>query len=513
MRDLFYLFLFAAGSIGLFFLLRIFIRLQRGANALGNAFPGSAVSKAGKRVINLEDLDPYYVPGKHKPGLELNLVEQPVGQDMEPAAETGKTPVRAVADEAVGVHQDSLESIKRDELCPAVGLPLETDSLPEHPSIHGEDESTDGSIFKHEEIQGFYADCIKKELPEPYLDIAVQIMQLFDDDFGMSSVAKLEQYKEPDNEFNESEFNALAKIPLWRHAFNTVEEYIQANRNAASSAGVGSSHPLTILACLGHDIGKLTVFRSKYYVHGEHAATGADVLEKLTQKRLKAIQQITLASAVRSHHYKISKGLDNIAIKLMEADRRARKRELLGQDLFKVEKVMAHTVEESEDEKYDTSEILVPWFNANEYLEELKPFINNPKLCRISYYGVSMKDGNVYFYGKVMYEAFVSVAKRRGAPEADIYKEKDDQRRLMIYLVKELKKIGVVADELIQDGFFCAPFIAKMQNMEKGKSVLLTPIRAQAFNLDIGKEEISKSGFFADFISITPNYGKVTSQK
>lgn len=519
MNDIFYLILFIGGAVILFSLVFVFLKLQFSAKSIENAFPDSTLTKDGKRIIQLAELDHYYVPKKKNQAV---VQEQSERTHALPTSSSESTPLQK---ETVPVTPVMVPCVTIDEVSTAsdiddtyeissVVVTEQDDSVMDGPaaaSMEFADETT--KLFKHQEIEDFYINCLSKEISGTYLDLSFLILQLFDDDFDMPSVARLEQYRESDNEYNESEYSALARVPLWKHSFNTVEEYIAGNKKTASSAGIGSSYPLSIVACLGHDLGKLTIFRTKYYVHGEHAATGADVIDQLADSKLKETQREVLSAAIRTHHYKTIKGLGNIAIKLMEADRHARKKEMLGLDLFKVQKALSHNHEETEETKYDTSEILIPWFNVREYLEELKPYINNPSLCKINYYGVSMRDGNVYFYGKLLYDAFAAVALRRGAPEAEIYKGKDDKRRLMIYLVKELKRAGAIAEDLIQEGFFCAPFVAQMANMEKGKPVLLTPFRARVFDLNVVKEDAEKEGFFTNFVSITPNYGKIAPQQ
>ena len=94
------------------------------------------------------------------------------------------------------------------------------------------------------------------------------------------------------------------------------------------------------------------------------------------------------------------------------------------------------------------------WFDAAQFLEELKPYIN--KMFGRRFLAFSMSDGHVYFQVKVLEEVARKQAQKAGCMEIAAMAQRDETMRQVLFtIVHRLRAEDEVVDRgLIKDSFF-----------------------------------------------------------
>jgi len=174
--------------------------------------------------------------------------------------------------------------------------------------------------YKHPEIQELYERYVRGRTYSNSTsgEVIREILSLLDKEGDCPSVVNTKG--EPEGLIAKNTFDALAQIPLYKHALNVAEHMIKAFRNSASML------PKVLITALGHDLGKLPSARSKLYSMGDHPIISITILEGLAgYKELPFRDEIS--KAILEHH-RVTKGL--LAEKLKEADHASRRMEMSG---------------------------------------------------------------------------------------------------------------------------------------------------------------------------------------
>ena len=149
------------------------------------------------------------------------------------------------------------------------------------------------------------------------------------------------------------------------------------------------------------------------------------------------------------------------------------------------------------------------WWDAQDFLEELKPYIN--KLFGTRFMAFS-KSGYVYAQAKVLEEIIRKLASRAGRPEiADLdsagnKKDKDSMHSIMKTVVEKLRvHHNVIARELVKDGYFGGRFILLKKD---GTQIpgFFTPFHAEAFG-SISELEARKPQIIREIVDVSINTG------
>lgn len=160
---------------------------------------------------------------------------------------------------------------------------------------------------------------------------------------------------------------------------------------------------------------------------------------------------------------------------------------------------ISHAKEEKE--KVSLKEISLPWFDADRFMAELKPYIN--RLDGPRWGAFSMPDGYVYFQTGVLEEA----AKKLGKGDTDIALTDSDRelkRNILYSIVCNLRREkNAIARGLIKDGYFGGQFIVRMRDGRE-HSFYYTLFNAEAFGETVSYFESLKTGKIKEIADVEP---------
>ena len=161
------------------------------------------------------------------------------------------------------------------------------------------------------------------------------------------------------------------------------------------------------------------------------------------------------------------------------------------------------------EEEQKPEEIPMPWFNPEEFLLKILPYVN--KIINGRWSAVSMPNGVVYIQPRLFWNVLTEMAAEKGITELVYYENDKTMKRNCIYTV--LNQIqqhkNAVEISLIKKGYFSAPFIVKMKSGDTSR-VLYIPLKAQeAFGISVGELEARKEGKVRDIEDIYPPYKEI----
>ena len=167
-------------------------------------------------------------------------------------------------------------------------------------------------------------------------------------------------------------------------------------------------------------------------------------------------------------------------------------------------------LKEKEDEKREERpvEIPLPWFNPEEFLQRLLPYVN--KLDEKGRWSaISMPNGVVYVQPRLFWNILLEMAREKNIIEIFYYEESPEMKRNCLYSVlKQLQKHkDAIETSLIKDGFFSAPFYVKLKDGRILSRALYVPLKAcEAFGVSVGELEARKKGKLLEIEEIVPPY-------
>jgi hypothetical protein len=367
-----------------------------------------------------------------------------------------------------------------------------------------------------------------------------QILKLLDQEGNCPSVVNLKG--DVEGSWDENTYQILARTTLLDHSLNVAEQAIQLLSESESFHVI----PDTVVAALGHDLGKLESSRGYLYSVGEHPLTAGRPLGEIEEFK-KLPRKNEIERAIKLHHKK-PEGL--LGKTLKKADQLARQKELeetvsrYKDESGLVESKPSLPVQQQNSDSIQTashksvlqdrndnavaawqaqSDIYgecgesnksknasdVPklmnisaWFDAELFLEELKPYIN--KMFGRRFMAFSMPDGYVYFQAKVLEEVARKQAERAGCMEIATMAQKDPTlQRVLFTIVYQLRRENdIIARGLIKDNYFGGYFTVtrKIGDSMKG---FYTPFHAEVFGSTAEMEQ-NKSDILRNIQSVKP---------
>ena len=383
------------------------------------------------------------------------------------------------------------------------------------------------SEFQSQRATEFMAKVLQgplfKKFPQ-HVAVCVQILRLLDREGGCPSVVDVQG--DVEGNWDENTYQLLGRTTLLDHSLNVAEQVLQ----LLSDADDWHVIPDTMIAALGHDLGKLESMRGYLYSLGEHPLAAGRCLDRITElKQLRRKDEIR--QAIKLHH-KRPQGL--IAKTLKKADQKARQIELENA-AAKVDEKAITTIEEKETPapkqqdgnrraawktqeeiynetgranfgkpKSETPQLMdiSGWFDADSFLEELKPYIN--KMFGRRFMAFSMSDGHVYFQTKVLEDVARKMAEQAGNMEVTTMGQRDESMRsVLLTIVNHLRQDhDVIARGLIKDNFFGGYFDVT-RKIGKPMKGYYTPFHAEAFG-SIAEMEQNKPKMLRDIQSVKP---------
>ena len=316
--------------------------------------------------------------------------------------------------------------------------------------------------------------------------------------------------------------------------------------------------PDTLVAALGHDLGKLESMRGYLYSLGEHPLAAGRPLAGIPEfKELSKKEEIL--RTIKLHH-KMPDGL--LGKTLKKADQLARQKELedtvLDQPKEKMvtvpEKTSSSSVDKNDSNANTDSTISVSqnttdkvaaarqaqadiydedgavekdkaaadvpklmdissWFDAEQFLNALKPYIN--KMYGRRFLAFSMPDGHVFFQAKVLEEVARKQAERVGCMEIATMAHKDPtMRQVLLTIVHKFRtEPDVIARGLIKDNFF-GGYFEVTRKIGKPIKGYYTPFHTEAFAAkghiagSIAEMEQGKSDTLRNIKKVVPFLGR-----
>jgi len=357
--------------------------------------------------------------------------------------------------------------------------------------------------------------------------VCLEIVRLLDREGQCPSVVDLQGDVEA--AWEQNTYRILAKTTLLDHSLNVAEQVVK----LLSDHQAWHVIPDTMVAALGHDLGKLKSARGSLYALGEHPLAAGAIISAIPGfKELSRKEDIL--RAIKLHH-KLPEGL--LGKTLKKADQQARQQELerwVGVEATEeikesheeeakerppkpssreaVQRVLADIYGESIDPAPSREEITPPqrmdisgWFDAVGYLAMLKSYINRVDGRR--FLAFSMADGLVYFQVKVLEEVARKQAQDAGCMEiATMAQDDPTMRQVLFSVVQHLrKKHGFIATHLIKATYFGGYFLVT-RKFNKEMRGYYTPFHAEAFG-SIAEMERAKPDLLRDILKVSPYTG------
>ena len=357
--------------------------------------------------------------------------------------------------------------------------------------------------------------------------VCLEILRLLDREGQCPSVVDVQGDVEA--AWEQNAYRILAKTTLLDHSLNVADQVVkQLSDNQAWHV-----IPDTMVAALGHDLGKLKSVRGSLYALGEHPLAAGAIISAIPGfKELSRKEDIL--RAIKMHH-KLTEGL--LGKTLKKADQLARQQELecwVGEETPEepnesheevvpekpprpssreaVQRVQADIYGETIDPAPRREEIaplqrmdISAWFDAAGYLAMLKPYIN--RIDGRRFLAFSMADGLVYFQVKVLEEVARKQAQEAGCMEIATMAQGDSTMRQVLFSVVQLlrREHEVIATHLIKATYFGGYFMVTRKHSKEMRGYY-TPFHAEAFG-SIAEMERAKPELLRDILSVSPYTG------
>ncbi len=266
--------------------------------------------------------------------------------------------------------------------------------------------------------------------------------------------------------------DTLAQVTLRDHTHRVAKHGV-----AGLMAAYKDPEPLIpkmLMACLGHDLGKIPAFRSSgiYSMRDHPAISVMKVREYCAQLDLFWLDEV--CEAIQGHH-RLTK--DTFSSLLKEADGRAREEEVA---------VVTQTLE---IKPWDA------WFAVPDFLSLLEPMINvgGAEHAKKGEWVALAVNGIVYCQTKALYGVVKELARQKKIVDIHLLRL-SDRDRVLCRLAESLGNAGVLA-EAIGEGFTGRRYKLRL-SVKKEIPVYAVPILESAFRTVPSELEQRKDGFF-----------------
>jgi len=402
-------------------------------------------------------------------------------------------------------------------------------------------------VFRNPRIAGF----VEKQLRHAtwfqnaplQANVAVAILSMLDNEGGCPSVVNVTGDVEA--KWDRNTYSTLAEVTLCDHTLNVAAETV----TALLKSGAAHIIPDALIAALGHDLGKLPSAQGYLYSLGEHPLAAGKALSAIPDF-CKLNKKDEILRAIKMHH-KMPDGLLSKTIKT--ADQKARQKETEKRLLEAEQNGQKETNQAKSQENPPPSPQPLPaaspsptadgnaaaawaaeqaiygtdsstprprksidpvtleiidissWFDAQEFLEMLRPYINKLFGKRI-WMAFTMSNGFVYIQAKCLEEVARRQAEAAGIMEIATMAPGDESMRRVLFTIVHKLRVehqDVIARELIQDAFFGGYFILTTNAGRRFRG-FYTPFHAEAFG-SIAEMEAAKDGILLSFKSVRPD--------
>lgn len=348
-------------------------------------------------------------------------------------------------------------------------------------------------------------------------NVCGQILRLLDKEGDCPSVVNI--HGDVEGGWDENTFQILSRTSLLHHSINVAEQVVQLH----SANEAWHVIPDTMVAALGHDLGKLKSVQGYLYSLGEHPMAAGRPLSKIDEFN-QLPRKDEISQAIKLHH-KMPKGL--LGKTLKKADQLARQQELEENSLAinknepqpkkEADKNRSASAWQAQEDIYGdsggtsqkkakseppASMDISAWFDAAQFLADLKPHIN--KMYGRQFFAFSMSNGYVYFQVKILEDIARKQAENAGCMEiATMAKRDKSMRNVLFTIVHQLRnEHEVIADGLIKKEFF-GGYFSVTRKIGKTMRGFYTPFHAEPFG-SIAEMEQAKPKMLKDIIKVSP---------
>lgn len=300
----------------------------------------------------------------------------------------------------------------------------------------------------------------------------VKVIEILEE-YGQCPSVVLEQ-KTQDEECGDlySIRDTLAKVNLKDHTHRVTRHGL-----AALMASYKDPEPLIpkmLVACLGHDLGKIPAFRASglYSMRDHPAVSIVKVKEAFEGHDVFWLEEV--CQVIGAHHRHVKDGFSSL---LKQADGRAREEEV------------AYVTQTMEIKQWDD------WFTVPEFLALIEPLINmgEGSSGRKQEWVAVSAGGVVYCQTNALYGIVKELARNKKIVDIHLLRL-SDKEEVMRRVAKSLGAAGVLADPIGQ-GFYGRKYSLRLRS-KKQVGVYCVPIAETAFQTAPSAFQQRKTGFF-----------------
>ena len=270
--------------------------------------------------------------------------------------------------------------------------------------------------------------------------------------------------------------DTLAQVTLRDHTHRVTKHGIE--RLLATYQDPEPLIPKMLVACLGHDFGKIPGFRqSGIYSLRDHPAISVVKVREIFEGH-DVVWLDEVCQVIQSHHRHVK---DGFATLLKHADGHAREEEV------------AMVSQTYEIKKWDD------WFTVPQFLAMVEPLINvtsgkgrSATTRNADWVGFSHQ-GVIYCHTTGLYRIVKEFAKQTKVIDIHLLRQ-SDREHVMRTLAASLQQAGVLADT-IGEGFYGRRYTVRLKNQQQ-LGIYCLPIVETVFQTKPSDLEQRKSGFF-----------------
>ncbi len=305
--------------------------------------------------------------------------------------------------------------------------------------------------------------------------VLVPIVKMIDllEEYGQCPSVVLEQ-KTQDEECGDlySIRDTLAKVNLKDHTHRVTRHGLGALM--ASYKDPEPLIPKMLVACLGHDLGKIPAFRASglYSMRDHPAVSIVKVKEAFEGHDVFWLEEV--CQVIGAHHRHVKDGFSSL---LKQADGRAREEEV------------AYVTQTMEIKRWED------WFTVPEFMALIEPLINMGEGSagrKQEWVAVSV-GGVVYCQTSALYGLVKELARNKKIVDIHLLRM-SDKEEVMRRVAKSLGTAGVLADP-IGEGFYGRKYSLRLKS-KKQVGVYCVPIAEAAFQTTPSVLQQRKTGFF-----------------
>lgn|GEM_PF-365487 len=425
--------------------------------------------------------------------------------------------------------------------------------------------------FRNDDVMEFYLVYLRGRVwfSGKVREIIIDILRILDEKGDCSSVVsgRNESY-----ELDKSLYDLLSEISLREHSLRVARKCFEFGVS-------GLSEPKVVISALAHDLGKIPEYHKEFYSLGDHPVISVQVLRGIRWfKDLSYAEEIE--RAILYHHKtgkgelveilkKADAGARREEVDIAKERKRKREKEKVLKELIEStkrnvrveEEVKEEVKEEKEEVKVELEEKIkerveekveegteggeerrqkvgekkvrrkvfevedegemkiyeydLSWLPVEEFINILRSEVNRVKNDR--WIAFSMPNGVVYVHPTGLWQILRKVALKVSALDIITMEEDKNLRRsVLASLVELLREKGYIEEELIQKGYFSAPFLVYRKEGEPIR-VLYTPFKAEKLGNDdlsvVSEFERLKKGTIIEMIErVEPDFSEFAEE-